>query len=214
MLRNLPLADLLNGTDPVVVEILNNLIDNLEIEFDDDEEEESSRGRSRRFNVGDFVDDLVDAVFDGIANDLRPSGRGVRCIVRVLRELRDGNVVDRLSSLLQRIRRGVTALKRVSEFLEEQRDKLDVNILDQCVRRFIELSYCPRCTGKTPPLCFSTCNALARACYSPYFTALNEQYRELWDEVQRIVEILNGTLSNLYDEEDDLLDIAAVVSSQ
>ena len=209
ILRNLPLSDLFNRTDPSIVGILNNLIENLEIE--DDDEEESSR---RRFDVGDFVEDLLDAVFDGIADNLRLSGRRVRCIVRVLRELRDPNVVGRLSSLLQRIRRGITALMRISRFLEERRRRLDFSILDQCVTRFIELSYCQRCTERTPPLCFSTCNAVARACYSPYFTVLNGQYRELWDRAQAIVEILNGTLRNLYDEEGALLDIAAVVSSQ
>ena len=202
------------------MEILNNLIENLEI--GDDDEDDRSRPR---FNVRNFVDDLLDAVFEGLANDIdidvspqsrgSRGSRGSRCISRVFRGLIDRSVVGRISSQLEQVRRGLTALMRIGRFLREQRSRLDsVNILEQCVSRLIEVSYCSRCTQKTPPLCFGTCNALARACYSPYFTALNGQYRELWEEVRRIVEILNGTLGMLFDEEGELLDRADVVNSK
>ena len=198
-------------TDPLITDILRKLVKNLEI--DDDVDEDDDKNSRQGFDARDFVEDLLDAVMEGLANDIVPRGNAVRCIRRVLRELIDRNVVRRLSSQLQQIRRGITALMRISRFLRNQKSTLDdVNILKRCFTRLIELSYCQRCTDKTPPLCFRTCNAVARACYSPYFTALNGQYRELWERVQNIVRALNGTLSDLFDGERALLDKETVVS--
>ena len=211
-----------NRSDPLIIRILRNLIDNLEIGGDDDEEgsgeedsdeeeEEEESDDEDDFNVRDFVDDLLEGVAESLGRDF--TGRGdVPCVARVFRRLLNSNVIERITSQLQQVRRAITALMRVRRFLRVQRNRLDgVNVIEQCVTRFIELSYCQRCTQRTPPLCFRTCNALARACYSPYFTVLNEQYRELWERVQRIVRQLNGTLSELFNEEGDLLDTDRMV---
>ena len=221
LLRNLPFSDVFDRSDPLIIRILRNLIDNLEIGDDDDDEEGSGEEEEEEeedsddeddFNVRDFVEDLLGGVAESLGRDF--TGRGdVPCVARVFRRLLNSDVIGRIASQLQQVRRAITALMRVRRFLRVQRNRLDgVNVIEQCVTRLIELSYCQRCTQRTPPLCFRTCNALARACYSPYFTVLNRQYTELWERVQRIVETLNGTLRNLYDEEDDLLDTDVVVS--
>ena len=204
-------------SDPLIRRILRNLIEHFEIDDDDDNGEEVEEGDEEdSFNVRDFVDKLLEGIFESLGRDFEITSRGnvVSCIARVFRDLLDNNVVGRITSQLQQVRRGITALTRIGRFLRNQRARLDgVTILEQCVRRLVQISYCPRCTQQTPPLCFRTCNALARACYSPYFTALNGQYRQLWSRVQRIVRTLNATITELFDEEGVLLDRATVVNS-
>ena len=207
-------------SDPLIRRILRNLIEHFEIDDDDDDDdsdEDVEGDEEDSFNVRDFVNKLLEGIFESLGRDfeITPRDNVVSCIARVFRGLIDRNVVGRITSQLQQVRRGLTALTRIGRFLREQRSRLDnVKILEQCVSRLIEVSYCSRCTQQTPPLCFRTCNALARACYSPYFTALNEQYRELWSRVQMIVEILDRTLGMLFDEEGELLDRANVVNSK
>ena len=220
LLQNLPFSDVFNRSDPLIRGILRELIENLEIGGGDDEEgsgdmdeEEEESDDEEGFNVRGFVDGLLEGVAENLGRDFTGRGDMAQCVARVVRDRLDSDVVGRITSQLQEIRRAITALMRVQRFLRQQRQRLDgVNILERCVTRLIELSYCQRCTEKTPPLCFRTGNALARACYSPYFTVLNEQYRELWERVQRIVTALNGTLSDLFNEEGGLLDRGRVVS--
>ena len=201
LLRNHPLLSLLPDNREVT-RIINNLIDNLEIDEDDE------------FDVADFVEELFDPVIDIIARLYGRNNAEVQCIARVIRSFLDEGALGRFNENLQQVRRSITALMRIGRFLEEQDDKFkDVEILSQCVNRFIELSYCDRCTQKTPPLCFSTCNALVRGCYSPYYTVLNEQYMDLWRQVQRIVNLLNETVKGVVTDEVEVLNITDVVCS-
>ena len=85
-------------------------------------------------------------------------------------------------------------------------------VLQQCVTRFIDLAFCSRCVRATPPFCFNTCNALLRACYSPYYTALNRQYNQLWDVVQRTVQVANSTVQGRLTGESVILDIENIYS--
>ena len=114
---------------------------------------------------------------------------------------------------LQEIRRSITTLQRIGTFLQRQLTTLQgQTILQECVTRFIDLAFCSRCIQATPPLCFNTCNNLLRACYSPYYTALNRQYDQLWRIVQMTVEVANSTVMSLVTRESVVLDIDSVVS--
>ena len=199
LLRNHPLLSILPD-DSVVRYIIEELIDNLEIDEDDD------------FDVGDFVEELFDTVIDIIARFYASNNREFQCIRRVIRSSLSSGALGRFNADLQQVRRAISALLRIGRFLERQDNSFkDVEILGRCVNRFIELSYCDRCTQKTPPLCFSTCNALVRGCYSPYYTVLNEQYMELWIQVRRIVNLLNETVQNFVEDELAVLNITEVV---
>ena len=201
LLRNHPLLSLLPDNRGVT-RIINNLIDNLEIDEDDE------------FDVADFVEELFDSAIDIIARLYERNDTEVQCIARVIISFLDEGALGRFNENLQQVRRAITALIRIGRFLERQDNGFkDIEILSQCVNRFIELSYCDRCTQKTPPLCFSTCNALVRGCYSPYYTVLNDQYMDLWRQVQRIVNLLNETVKGVVTDEVEVLNITAVVCS-
>ena len=224
LLENLPFSDNFL-TEQIIRRILRNFVDNLEI-FDIDIDSRSrsrSRDRSRSsdrsdssddgFNVGEFLEELLDNVIRIIARIFRRNGATERCIARVLRSELDESVVGRLTSDLQQVRRAITALIRIGRFLERQSDRFEAaRFLEQCVSRFVELAFCGRCTGRLPPLCFSTCNALVRGCYAPYYTALNRQYGELWNQVQMIIDRLNATLGEVALGENALFNITNVVN--
>ena len=201
LLRNLPFFSSLPD-NPIISRILRSLIDNLEIGEDDD------------FDVGDFLEDLFDTVFRAIARLFGRNNDIVECIVDVVESLVDQDAVRRLNFRLQQVRRAITALMRIGRFLNREHSSLsDARILQECVELFVNLSFCDRCVQKTPPLCFSTCNALVRGCYSPFYTALNPQYSQLWVEVQRIINILNDTVGDVLSDEIELLDSSALVPS-
>ena len=183
--------------------ILSSLAENLEIGGDGDD-----------FDVSDFLEKLHENLVRIAARLLGSNEDTVECIADVLRSQINRDAVRQLRFLLQRIRRGLTALMRIGRFLEAQGNRLQrPRILERCVSRFLELAFCSRCTRKTPPLCFGTCNALVRGCYSPYYTVLNGQYRRLWIEVQRIVGRLNATVEEVCADETELIDIDAAVSA-
>lgn len=251
ILLNFPFSEFLNRTDPIILRILRNLIENFVIRDDDDDDdsedsdesdededeesvetendedeesvestededdddttalEESDESDDDDFDVGDFLRGLIRAIIRAIARAL---GEGVECVVDVVESLLDEDAISQLIRLLRRVRRAITALTRIGRFLERQKDRFeDAVILKRCVSRFIEIAYCKRCTQKTPPMCFRTCNALLRGCYSPYYTVLNAQYRRLWEEVQSIVELANTTVSEFFSRENELMDRSAVV---
>lgn len=200
MLQNLPNFE--DFTDnPAIRPILENLVDNFEIVEGDDD-----------FDVGDFLERLIGILTRVGARLLGRGGDTAECIADVLESLVDRDTVDELRELVQRVRRGITALMRIGRFLERQGNRLEgARVLQHCVERFTEISVCSRCTRKTPPLCFGTCNALVRGCYSPYYTVLNGQYRRLWQEAQRIVQLLNTTVEAV--GEIELINFGDVVSS-
>ena len=98
------------------------------------------------------------------------------------------------------------------DFTQELTTLRGETILQECVTRFIDLAFCSRCVRATPPLCFNTCNALLRACYSPYYTVLNRQYNQLWNVVQRTVQVANSTVQGLLTGESVILNIDSIVS--
>ena len=203
LLLNLPFSDRLNRTNPLIRNILRFLADNFEINDIDNDD----------FDVRNFIESLLDAVVDSTARNFGQTVSTVQCITRVIRSLVNRNAVGAITSQLQQIRRAITALMEISRFLEQQRDRLQsAQLLEECVSTFIEIAFCSRCTRKTPPMCFGTCNALLRGCYSPYYTALNRQYLPLWIEVRRIIQLANDTVEDILLGEVDLLDTSKVVS--
>ena len=195
----MPGAVLINTSNAAFGALRNELIDNFEIPDEDD------------FNVRGFVDSLLDSFSDVLEETYESASED--CISGVIRSQLNQNAVNDMVTQLQEIRRSITTLRRIGRFLQRQLGTLQgETILQECVTRFIDLAFCSRCVQATPPLCFNTCNALLRACYSPYYTALNRQYNQLWDVVQRTVQVANSTVQGLLTGESVILDIDSIVS--
>ena len=201
LLQNLPSFETF-ADNPILRRILARLIDNLEIDEDDDE-----------FDVGDFLETLIESLTRIEARLIGGDDDRVECIAEVLEGLVDRDAVSNMRGLLRQVRRGITALMKTGRFLEGQRNRLGeggARVLERCVARFTEIAFCSRCTRRTPPLCFKTCDALVRGCYSPYYTAFNRRYSRLWDKIQEIVEVLNATVEAV--GEIELINFREVVS--
>ena len=195
---NIPFSDRLSSA---IVNILQKLAANIVIPDND------------RFNLNGYIEELLDAVIKDTAGSFGQTASTAQCITELIKSKIDRKVVENIELTLQEIRRAVTTLKRIGTFLDGQRERLqDVTIPRKCVSRFIDIAFCSRCIRKTPPMCFRTCNALLRGCYSPYYTALNRQYLPLWIKVRRIVELTKTAMRVLFASENALLDIVAVVS--
>ena len=188
---------------PAIVNVLDRLANNLEILTDDNDD----------FDVQGFIVDLLGLVIANAEGNFGQTVSTLRCITNHVDERIRESEIGAIERHFKQIRRSIISLKQIDTFLNEQSDRLEgETILEECVSRFIDIAFCSRCTRKTPPMCFGTCNALLRGCYSPYYTALNRQYQQLWIEVQRIVRFANTTVQALLTDEMNLLDIESVVS--
>ena len=204
LLKALPVPDTfyINKSDPEIARSFQDLRDNFVIRS----------GRPDVFDTGVFYEDFLDSVVDFA---VRQEGLNhvQHCIKRAFQDLLNEDVVDSIAEQLKQLRRALSALKRVGIFLESQRNRLEnVTISNVCVENYITTVFCRRCTEDTPPLCLDTCNALLRGCFSPYYTALKEQYAPLWTQVKRIAGIVRDTVRNITLTESKLLDIDALVS--
>ena len=225
LLRNLPGADYINATDPAFTDALQDLADNYNIpedEDDDDEEEDGEedqegdddkRKRQVAFNPSQFVDRLVASDIEAVAEALGGGDADTEnCVQRVATSLVNRGAVSTVARQIQTIRQVITTLNRIGAFLKKQRAALsESTFIEECVSRFIDIAFCSRCTENTPPMCFNTCNALLRACYSPYYTVFNEQYARLWQTAQRALRIGSSAVESLFDNEATLLDSEAFV---
>ena len=189
-------------------------------EEEGDEEDDDDGGLAKRqnprlvFTPRQFVEALVETLGDAVVREL---GNGSEITEACVREVADsfvnGQVVAMTAQRIQVIRQSISALIRIAEFLQTQRARLaQATFPEECVTTFIDLAFCSRCTQKTPPLCFNTCNALLRACYSPYFTTLNDQFSQLWLVAQRVIGVANTTVQDLLEDEANLIDTEAFVS--
>ena len=234
---SLPGAVFLNRSDESLNVVLQDLTQNYNIPEDDDDdddddeddeeddsdeddeeydydEDKRKRQSQNAFNAQDFVEDLLDILGDSVAEFLS-NGNGAtrRCIREVANSVVNNRAIARVAQHIQDIRRSVSTLIRIGTFLERQRRILArVTFIDECVASFVDLAFCSRCTEATPPLCFNTCDALLRACYSPYYTTLNDQYSRLWRVAQQVIDIANTTIGNLLADEATLIDVRAFVS--
>ena len=165
-----------------------------------------------QFDASAFFRDLLRSFSTYAARFLGQAEDAQDCIKSVVDSQINQDTLVTLDKHLQELRKAISSLYRISRFLERQKNRLEnATVVDQCVTDFINIAFCSRCFRKTPPMCFRTCNALLRGCYSPYYTALNRQYQRLWIEAQRIVRIANTTVNNILTSETKLIDLQSVV---
>ena len=235
LIASLPLSGVINQSDQGLLATIKELTNNYNIEEDedddddddendddggdDDEDTDGNNEKKRQtrvfFNSRQFVDRLVASNIDASVNALGNGDPDTEaCVRRVANSLVNGRSVSTVANQIQTIRQSISVLNRIGNFLRERRAVLanTTSILEVCVSRFIDIAFCSRCTERTPPLCFNTCNGLLRACYSPYYTALNEQYDRLWEVAERVIEIARSTVRSLFNDEASLLDSDAFVS--
>ena len=105
----------------------------------------------------------------------------------------------RLSLIIQQystIRLCVSTLDRVCQFLRNFAQR-NFTIPSKCADSFIGL-YCVRCRESSVQLlCRNVCGALVKACYSPFYTGLNEQFEVLWNVSRQVLTITNSTVNAL-----------------
>ena len=134
------------------------------------------------------------------------------CVGDFIRDNINRTDVEDLVKGLTTVQRAVNTLDRIASFLYRYRMTTQFRFPRNCVRRFIELNFCARCTKRTPPLCSNTCGALFRGCLSPYDTVLSRQLDVLWNVSRQVLRITNSTLDSLFMNERSLLNIIQVVS--
>ena len=188
----------------IIAPFLNTIIDNLVID-----------DGTRDLNLTQVVNSIVMALGDA-AGDLlaRNSTTARTCILNVIQNNLNQSDIELVIRAIEELRRAFTVLRRSATFFQQYIEDLQFRFPRNCVRRFIELNFCARCTQKTPPLCSNTCGALVRGCLSAYYSALSRQFDILWDVSRQVVMITNSTLQVLFfKEERQLIDQSAVVSS-
>ena len=106
--------------------------------------------------------------------------------------------MEEQAEALQQIRRVLAAIENLRSFLRNFTDDLaGFRPLQQCIDRIVELNTCGRCVATRPPFCRNVCWAIARACYSPFNDALEDQLEVLWEVVRRILDAATGALGDL-----------------
>ena len=114
---------------------------------------------------------------------------------------------------LMRVQRALNSLDRIADFLYRYRMNTEFRFPQGCVRRFVELNFCARCTRRIPPLCSNTCGALYRGCLSPYYTVLSRQFDILFNVSRQVLRITNNTLQDLFANERNLIEFNIQVVS-
>ena len=108
---------------------------------------------------------------------------------------------------LQQIRRVLASIENLRSFLRNfTEDLAGFRPLQQCVERIVDLNTCGRCVAVRPPFCRNVCAAVARACYSPFNDALEDQLEVLWEVVRRILDRATDAIDDL-NENKGLLDV-------
>ena len=113
---------------------------------------------------------------------------------------------------LTTVKRSLVTLDRFADFLYRYRMNTVFRFPRNCVRRFVELNFCGRCTRRIPPLCSNMCGALFRGCLSPYYTVLSRQFDIVWNVSRQVLRITNNTLQTLFANERNLINLNSVVS--
>ena len=99
---------------------------------------------------------------------------------------------------LQQIRRVLASIESLRSFLDDFTNNLaGFRPLQQCINRIVELNTCGRCVALRPPFCRNVCFAVARACYSPFNDALEDQLEILWEVVRRILDQATDAIEDL-----------------
>ena len=115
---------------------------------------------------------------------------------------------------LQQIRRVLASIENLRSFLRNfTEDLAGFRPLQQCIDRIVDLNTCGRCVAVRQPFCRNVCAAIARACYSPFNDALEDQMEVLWEVVRRILDSATDAIEDLNENRGFLdVDNAALVS--
>ena len=183
--------------------------DGMDSHEEEGEEEEGERKRIDEVSNQMIVESLIRAYSSALQN--RFHNASSNCISKAVTDNINRDAIRTMAVQLQKIRGYVATLQRIGYFLRKQRESLrNVTILRACVTRYVQLAICSRCTKDTPPLCYNTCNALLRACYSPYYTALNRHYNRLWELSRKIITESSKIVEEFFKTEISVVDISAV----
>lgn len=141
-----------------------------------------------------------------ILNDMQKE-----CIIQELRDhIRQSGLVT-LGRTLEVLRRSFSGITRIFQFLNGFTRNLDGFTLEsfpaECLNRFTELSICGRCRSRIPPLCRNSCGALVRGCFAAFYSGLEKEFDNLWAVLRQLVEMAARGVRELFEAENDLLDI-------
>lgn len=165
-------------------------------------------------DVSQFVINVNNAI-GGAAGGLLSGGN--QSIQMCVRQLITSNVNQSDIAIIVRglmtVQRALNSLDRIADFLYRYRMNTEFQFPQNCVRRFVELNFCARCTRRIPPLCSNTCGALYRGCLSPYYTVLSRQFDILFNVSRQVLRITNNTLQDLFANERNLIEFSQVVSA-
>ena len=190
-----------NSLYGIVARSLDTIIDNLVI-----------NDNTRDLNINQVVNEIITALGNAAGQRLSQNTTVQACIVNAIRNNLNQTDIELVVRAIEELRRAFTVLDRSSKFFYRYIEDLQFRFPRNCVRRFVELNFCARCTQKIPPLCSNTCGALVRGCLSAYYSALSRQFDVLWNVSQQVVMVTNSTLRTLFLEERQLIDQNTAVS--
>ena len=169
---------------------------------------------THNLDLNEVVNGIVTSFGEALLQRLnRNSTSAQTCVLNALQNSLNQTDIQLVIRTIEDVRRAFTVLQRSTNFFQQYIEGLQFRFPRNCVRRFVELNFCARCTKKVPPLCSNTCGALVRGCLSAYYSALSRQFDILWDVSRQVVMITNSTLQALFfDEERQVIDQAAAVS--
>ena len=169
---------------------------------------------SQSFNLTQFATDVIDRLATAAGTALSFGNRDrSTCIQNAIKSNINQTDVGLFINTIEKIRRAFTVLDQVTKFLYRYTTTTLFTFPQNCIRRFVELNFCSRCTRKTPPLCSNTCGALVRGCLSSHYTALSRQFDILWNVSRQVLQVANDTLRTLFTEERQLIDHNALVTT-
>lgn len=130
----------------------------------------------------------------------------------ILRNVNETDITILIQALTN-VQKAVKSLDGLTDFLYRYRMNTEFTFPRNCVRRFVELNFCARCTRRTPPLCSNTCGALFRGCLSPYYNVLNRQFDLVWNISRQVLRQTNNSLHMLFSEERNIINVGQIVSN-
>ena len=167
---------------------------------------------TRDFNVTQFAVDVITALGNAAGRALATNLTTRVCVLNAIRNNINQMDVTLITNAIERVRRSFTVLNGMANFLYRYTETTRFRFPGICLRRFVELNFCARCTRQIPPLCSNTCGALLRGCLSSYYSGLARQFDVLWNVSRQVLRISNETLQTVFSEERQLIDRTAAVS--
>ena len=164
-------------------------------------------------NVSQLITQISTAIGNAAGQVVAGGNQTIQaCVLRLILDNVNQTDIAILVRGLTTVQRAINSLNRIAAFLYRYRMNTEFMFPRDCVRRFVELNFCARCTRRVPPLCSNTCGALFRGCLSPYYTVLSGQFDFLWNVSRQVLRITNNTLQTLFMNERNLINLTQVVS--